>query len=176
MVIPMLNILRLCLVIILAVLASTASVAAQNAVFSDPDVDYSFSLPDAKWRIFGANPSSSNSGVEFVYGDKMDGHLDVRRLSVAKDSAIEDLIQAEEQRQQFRQGYVAGKEERFTGKFRGSIYNFEYVATGRTMAGRFYFLRASDTVVYTLRFTGPKDTMRSIRNQMDIIARTFAVN
>jgi hypothetical protein len=43
------------------------------------------------------------------------------------------------------------------------------------MSGRFYFLRANDTTVYILRFTGERDRLKAIRNQTDSIARTFKV-
>ncbi len=43
------------------------------------------------------------------------------------------------------------------------------------MIGRFYFLKAGDNTVYVLRFTGFRDKLRSIRNQTDSIARTFAL-
>jgi hypothetical protein len=86
-----------------------------------------------------------------------------------------DFVRGEEQKLMFRLGFVAGREENFTGKLRGTIYNFEYVAAGRTMAGRFYFLRANDTTIYTLRFSGSKDSMRSLRSQTDSIARTFTL-
>ena len=156
----------------IVLLALTA--AAQDQVFSDGNVDYSFTLPDAKWKMT-AKPSATSPNVEYVYGDRTDGHLEVRKLTVAKDAILTDVIQEEEQKLQFRPGFVAGKEENFLGRLRGSAFNFEYVAAGRSMAGRFYFLRANATTVYLVRFTGLKDTLRSIRNQTDSIARTFTV-
>ena len=156
----------------IVLLALTA--AAQDQVFSDGNVDYSFTLPDAKWKMT-VKPSATSPNVEYVYGDRTDGHLEVRKLTVAKDAILTDVIQEEEQKLQFRPGFVAGKEENFLGRLRGSIFNFEYVAAGRSMAGRFYFLRANPTTVYLVRFTGLKDTLRSIRNQTDSIARIFTV-
>lgn len=147
---------------------------AQGDTFSDPMVDYSFQLPDAKWKMT-VKPSSTSPNVEYVYGDRLEGHVEVRRLSIPKDSILSDIIRAEEQKLQFRPGFVAGKEEQFTGRMRGVAYNFEYVAAGRSMAGRFYFLKANDTTLYVLRFSGQKDSLRSIRNQTDSIARTFGL-
>jgi hypothetical protein len=73
------------------------------------------------------------------------------------------------------QGYVPNKEENFSGALRGNVFNYEFVRSGRNMSGRFYFLRANDTTVYILRFTGERDRLRSIRNQTDAIARTFSI-
>ncbi len=150
------------------------SAVAQDEAFSDPNVDYSFTLPDARWKMT-LNPSSQSPNVEYVYGDRHDGLLEVRKLTVAKNTILTDVIRDDEQKRQFLPGYVAGKEENFAGKLKGAIFNFEFVRSGSNMGGRYYFLRANDTTVYVLRFTGPKDELRGIRNQTDSIARTFGV-
>lgn len=147
---------------------------AQLDTFSDPIVDYSFQLPEPKWKMT-VKPSVTSPNVEYVYGDRFDGHLEVRKLTVAKDSILSDIVESEEQKLQVRPGFVAGKEENFAGKLRGTVFNFEYVAAGRSMSGRFYFLKANETTIYLLRFSGQKDSIRSIRNQTDSIARTFGV-
>ena len=160
---------------VFAVCLSLAAAAfAQSNSFSDPNVEYSFELPDNRWKMT-VKPSSTSPNVEYVFGDRNDGHLEVRKMSVAKDAILTDIIRSEEQKLQFRPGYVAGKEEIFGGFLKGNAFNFEYVGAGRNMSGRFYFLRANDTTVYVLRFTGERDKLKSIRNQTDSIARTFAV-
>ncbi len=159
---------------ITAIFVAVFSIVAQDETFTDPNVDYSFSLPDAKWKQI-IKPSATSPNVEYVFGDRLNAHLEVRRLSVAKGAMLTEIIQNEEQKLQFRPGYVAGKEENFAGKLKGGIFNFEYVAAGKSMAGRFYFLRTGDNTVYVLRFGGQKDVLRSIKNQVDSIARTFGV-
>lgn len=151
------------------------SASAQGDTFSDANAEYTFALPDAKWKMT-VKPSATNPNVEYVYGDRTEGLLEVRKITVAKDRILSDLIHDdEEQKLQFRPGFVAGRDENFTGRLRGTVYNYEYVAAGKAMAGRFYFLRANETTVYLLKFTGPKDDLRKMRNQTDSIARTFAV-
>ena len=159
--------------IILTIFA-VASAFAQAERFSDANVDYSFDVPDAKWKMT-VKPSSTIPNVEYVYIDRNDGHLEVRRLTVAKDARLPDIVRDEEQKLQFLPGYVTGPGENFAGRIRGSVFNFEFVRAGRPMSGRFYFLRATDTTVYVLRFTGFRDKLRGIRNQTDSIARTFEV-
>lgn len=154
-------------------LLSMAAFAQTNS-FSDSNVDYSFELPDARWKMT-VKPSATSPNVEYVFGDRNDGHLEVRKMAVAKDAIMTDIIRAEEQKLQFRVGYVAGKEEIFNGFLKGNAFNFEFVGTGRNMSGRFYFLRANDTTVYVLRFIGERDKLKAIRNQTDSIARTFSV-
>ena len=146
--------------------------SAQVSRFNDPNVDYGFEVPDERWKLT-VKPSATSPNVEYVFADRNDGHLEVRRLNVAKDAILGDVIRGEEQKLQFLPGYIAGRDENFAGRLRGSIFNFEFVRAGRPMSGRFYFLRASDNTVYVLRFTGFRDKLRSIRNQTDSIGRTF---
>lgn len=160
--------------LILAVVCLAEGAFAQNGTFTDPNVDYTFQLPDPRWKMT-AKPSATSPNVEYVFSDRIEGHLEVRKLTVGKDELMTDIIRNEESKVQFRHGYVAGREENFNGKLRGNIFNFEYVAAGRNMSGRFYFLRANETTVYLLRFTGQKESLRSIRAQTDSIARTFSV-
>jgi hypothetical protein len=159
--------------IILGVIAA-ASVFGQAEPFSDPNVDYGFDVPDAKWKVT-VKPSATSPNVEYVYGDRNDGHLEVRRIKVAKDATITNIMRDEEQKLQFLLGYVAGVDETFAGRLRGGIFNYEFVRAGKPMGGRFYFLRASEDSVYVLRFTGFRDKLKSIRNQTDSMARTFTI-
>lgn len=147
-------------------------VFAQSETFSDPNVEYIFDLPDANWKM-SVKPSALSPNVEYIYGDRKDGHLEIRKLTVKPGDLISDTIREEEVKLQFRRGYVAGKEENFQGVMSGRVFNFEYVESGREMSGRYYFLKANDKTVYVLRFSGYRDKLRSIRNQIDLIGRTF---
>ena len=150
------------------------SAFAQSDTFSDANVEYTFDLPEAAWKMT-VKPSNISPNVEYVYYDRRDGHLEIRKLSVKSDQMISDVIRDEEVKLQFQPGYVAGKEENFQGALNGRVFNFEYVRSGREMSGRFYFLKAKDDAVYVLRFTGERDKLRAIRNQVDSIARTFSL-
>lgn len=151
-----------------------ASAFAQTPSFADPNVDYSFDVPDAEWKQT-VKPSSTSPNVEYVFKDRSDGHLEVRRLAVKAGDTLADTMSGEEQRLQFLPGYVAGKEEDFKGALNGKAFNYEFIRSGRNMSGRFYFLKADDKTVYVLRFTGQRDKLRSLRNQTDSMARTFSV-
>jgi hypothetical protein len=152
---------------------SSISVFAQTETFSDPNVDYSFEVPDPKWKMT-VKPSATSPNVEYVFGDRNDGHLEVRKLAASQDTILGDLIREEEDKLRFLPGFVAGKEEVFRGKMSGTVFNFEFVRAGRPMSGRFYFLRSGDKV-YVLRFTGFRDKLRTIRNFTDSMGRTFSV-
>ncbi len=157
-----------------AALLFALSAFAQTDTFSDANVEYSFNLPEATWKQT-VKPSTTSPNVEYVYGDRTNGHLEVRKIPVKAGDLLADTIKNEEQRLQFQPGFVAGKEEEFKGSFDGKVFNYEFVRSGRNMSGRFYFLKADDKTVYVLRFTGERDKLRSVRNQTDSIARTFSL-
>lgn len=155
-------------------LVFSVAVFAQTPSFSDSNVEYTFDVPDAEWKQT-VKPSSTSPNVEYVFKDRADGHLEVRRLTVKDGDTLADTMSGEEQRLQFLPGYVAGKEEEFKGALSGRAFNYEFVRSGRNMSGRFYFLKADDKTVYVLRFTGQREKLRSLRNQTDSMARTFSV-
>jgi hypothetical protein len=155
----------------LLLLLTTISITAQEE-FSNPNVDYTFMVPNDSWKIT-VEPSDISPNVEFVYNFKKDGHLEIRKMNIEPKTLFGEIIREEEPTLQFLPGYVAGKEENFRGNYSGRVFNYEYVRSGRPMSGRFYFLKTDDKTVYVLRFTGMKDKLRSIRNETDAIARTF---
>lgn len=151
---------------------TAVSAFAQPETFSDPNAEYVFDLPEPTWKMT-VKPSAISPNVEYVYGDRRDGHFEIRKLTVKPGEMLSDTIREEEIKLQFLPGYVAGKEENFQGAMSGRVFNYEYVRSGREMSGRHYFLKADDKTVYVVRFTGYRDKLRSIRNQTDSIARTF---
>ena len=148
---------------------SAGNAQAQSDTFSDPNIEFTFAIPDDRWRVVGRDPY-----VNLIFTTPREGELEIRKTNVPASKPLADIIREEEQKLQFLPGYVAGKEENFSGNLRGAIFNFEFIRSGRNMAGRFYFLRSGD-VVYILRFTGYTTSLRSIRNQTDAIARTFQI-
>ena len=148
------------------------SAIAQTETFKDANVEYTFDLPEATWKQT-VKPSTTSPNVEYVFGDRSNGHLEVRKLSLKSGEILSHIISSEEQKLQFLPGYVAGKDENFKGSLEGKVFNYEFVRSGRNMSGRFYFLKADNKTIYVLRFTGLRDKLRTIRNQTDSIARTF---
>jgi hypothetical protein len=164
---------KLCVLLSVAVsLFLAVSTFAQSESFSDANVEYTFDLPQALWKMT-VKPSQTSANVEYVYGERQSGHLEIRKITVKSGTLLNEIIRDEEKKLQFLPGYVTGREEKFKGSFDGKVFNYEFVRAGRNMSGRFYFLKANDTTFYVLRFVGIGDKLRSIRNQTDSIARTF---
>lgn len=157
---------------VVVALMLSISASAQSSTFADTNAEYTFDLPQANWKMI-VKPSATSPNVEYVYDERQNAHFEIRKQQLKSGTLLSDLIRDEEQKLQFLPGYVAGKEENFNGTFDGKVFNYEFVRAGRTMSGRFYFLKADNTTVYILRFVGIGDKLKSIRNQTDSIARTF---
>ena len=100
-----------------AVLVLAAATFAQTYTFSDKNVEYTFDLPEAAWKQT-VKPSDNNPNVEYVYNDRSDGYLEIRKILIKTGETLADTMSSEEQRLQFQPGYVAGKSEDFSGNFR----------------------------------------------------------
>lgn len=155
------------------VLISCVAVVAQTESFSDKNVDFTFDLPSSEWRLV-ARPDNVRATVEFVYGDRSDGHLRARRETADRTMTAADCArQDQDQKLRYRPGYVEGKQERFAGNLSGVMVSYEFTNAGKPMSGRIYYLETRDGSVYTLHFTGARDKLARIRNQTDLIARSL---
>jgi hypothetical protein len=161
------------MILAFAFVALTCSPANAQQVFTSDKIDYTIELPSTTWRII-SEPDAAHEHVEFVYGDRLDGYLQIRKEVVEAGIAASDLARRDrEQKLRFLPGFVAGKEETFSGRLNGVTVSYEFIKTGKAMLGRIYYLQADNRTIYTLRFTGLRDKLARIRNQTDLIARTF---
>lgn len=157
---------------ILLALSLAASAAAQSQTFSDKNVDYTLELPSATWRLVSTPDEMQRA--EFVYGDRLDGYLQVRKELVDAGTAPSDLASADkENKLRFKPGYIDGKQDKFAGRLSGVTASYEYTHAGKPMVGRLYYLQADNRTIYVLHFTGLRDKLASLRNQTDGIARSF---
>ena len=160
-------------VLILFGLMGSAAIAQE--LYTNDRVDYSFELPSTTWRVI-AEPDVAHEHSEFVYGDRLDGYLQVRKEVVEAGTSASDLARRDQdQKLRFLPGYVAGKEDPFKGRLDGVTVSYEFVKTGKPMMGRIYYLQADNRTIYALRFSGLRDKLSRIRNQTDLIARSFKI-
>src|ERR1051325_1975795 len=156
---------------VMALLSSL--VLAQTQVFSSDAVEYTLELPSPTWRMV-QEADSIHQHTEFIYGDRNDGYLKIRKEVVDEGTTASDLARRDqEQKLRFMPGHVDGKEERFAVRLNGVTISYEYTNGGKPMAGRTYYLQADNRTIYALRFTGMRDKLTRIRNQTDNIARSF---
>lgn len=144
---------------------------AQEHSYSSAKVNYTLEFPSAMWRLVG-EPDEIHQHAEFVYGDRNDGYLRIRKETLGEGLTISEFSQRN-QSAHFLPGYVDGKDDPFTGRLSGRTVSYEFTQAGKPMAGRTYYLQADSHTVYALRFTGMRDKLSRIRNQTDQIARSF---
>ncbi len=159
---------------ILAVIALALAVsAAARAQETFENAAYALELPNATWKATSRS-DNVHQHTEFIYGDRLDGFLQIRKEVVDAGAKPGDLAARDrDQKLRFLPGYVEGKDEPFSGRLNGVAFNYEYTYSGKPMTGRIYYLQADNRTIYVLRFTGLRDRLGRIRNQTDIIARSF---
>ncbi len=159
--------------LILVLLCSTWAFVAAQEVFTSDKVDYTLELSSPTWRVI-TEPDAAHEHAEFVYGDRLDGYLQVRKEVVEAGTTPANIAQRDQdQKLRFIPGFVEGKQENFSGRLNGVTISYEFVRTGKPMMGRIYYLQADNRTIYTLRFSGLRDKLTKIRNQTDSIARSF---
>ena len=151
-----------------------AGAASQEQTYGSAKVDYIISLPSPVWRLVG-EPDEIHQHTEFIYGDRNDGYLRIRKEALPDGATIKEFAHQDlDQKERFLPGYIGGgKEENFSGRLNGVTISFEYTQAGKPMTGRTYYLQADSHTIYALRFTGMRDKLARIRNQTDLIARSF---
>jgi hypothetical protein len=155
------------------ILVALSSVVLAQEVWTHDKVDYSFDIPSPTWRAI-SEPDAAHEHPEFVYGDRLDGYLTVRKEVVEAGTTASELARRDQdQKLRFLPGFIEGKQEIFNGRLDGVTISYEFTRTGKQMLGRTYYLQADNRTIYALRFTGLRDKLSRIRNQTDLIARTF---
>ena len=157
----------------LASLLLLTQVARAQQSYSNEKVEYTFDIPSPTWRAI-LEPDAAHPNPEFVYGDRLDGYLTIRKEVVDPGTTPAELARRDQDLTlRFLPGFVDGKEEPFNGRLDGVTVAYEFVRTGKPMIGRIYYLQADNRTIYALRFTGLREKLTRIRNQTDLIARTF---
>jgi hypothetical protein len=158
---------------VLILIAGGCSTAAAQQPYTSDQVDYTLELPSAAWRAI-SEPDAAHEHAEFVYGDRLDGYLQIRKEVVDAGTTASDLARRDlDQKLRFLPGFVEGKDEPFKGRLNGVTVSYEFIKTAKPMMGRIYYLQTDNRTIYALRFTGLRDKLARIRNQTDVIARSF---
>jgi hypothetical protein len=158
---------------VLTLMTGTFSVVSAQEVYTSNSEGYSLELPSTMWRTI-VEADAAHEHAEFIYGDRLQGYLQIRKEAVEADTKPKDLARRDlDQKLRFLPGFVEGKEESFSGRLEGVTVSYEFVRTGKAMLGRIYYLQADNRTIFALRFSGLRDKLARIRNQTDFIARSF---
>jgi len=159
--------------VFLVLLGALTSVGLAQQAYTSDRVEYTFELPSPTWRTI-SEPDAAHSHIEFVYGDRLDGYLQVRKEVVDAGVTPAELARRDQElKLRFLPGFVEGSQEPFNGRLDGVTMSYEFVKAGKPMLGRIYYLQSDNRTIYTLRFSGLKDKLGRIRNQTDLMARSF---
>jgi len=154
-------------------IASPGDVAAQEYSYTSPKAEFSVEFPSPTWKKTG-EPDDVHQHTEFIYGDRWDGYLRIRKEALPEGVSIRDFaLRDQDERTRFLPGFVNGKDEPFNGRLDGVTVSYEFTQAGKPMSGRSYYLKADGQTVYVLRFTGLRNKLLAIRNQTDAIARSL---
>ncbi len=152
-----------------------ASAAAAQEIYTSDEFGFELELPNQTWRALPRG-DGSHRHAEFIYGDRSDGLLRVRKEVVEESDKLDQLADRDrDHKLRFLPGLVPGRREEFPGRLSGVSAPYEYTQAGKPWAARIYYLRADPRTVYVLHFTGRRDTLLRLRSQTDAIARSFRV-
>lgn len=156
---------------VLFLMAGSCVLAAAQEVYDGGA--YTIDLPSPTWKVI-SEPDAAHEHAEFVNGDRSEGYLQIRKEVVDAGTTPSDLARRDmEQKLRFLPGFVEGKEEKFSGRLNGVTVSYEFIKTAKPMMGRIYYLQADNRTIYALRFSGLREKLARIRNQTDLIARSF---
>jgi hypothetical protein len=165
--------LGLCFLAALSPSATHLRASPQEHSYASAKVNYVVDFPSATWRLID-EPDELHQHAEFVYGDRNDGYLRIRKEALDGGLTVDEFARRDQdQKVRFLPGYVDGKKENFIGRLSGVTISYEFTQAGKPMAGRTYYLQGGSGTVYVLRFTGMRDKLLRIRNQTDLIARSL---
>lgn len=164
----------ICMLVLL--LASSVVLVGQTRQFTRDGIEYILELPSPAWQV--VSRVDVHDHPEFINGnDETNGYLRIRKVLVNHSAITAELFTQDEKWELQRlPGYVVCREcqgIRFEGRLSGAVFSYEYVAAGKTMYGRIYYLQVDSRTFYSLRFTVARDKLQAVRDQLDSIAQSF---
>src|SRR5919108_6437986 len=130
------------LFICLFVLTVAGLAVAQEYTYSNAKLKYAVEFPSGTWKLI-TEPDEIHQHAEFVYGDRTQGYLRIRKEALDEGLTINEFaLRDQDERMRFFPGFVAGKGEPFSGRLSGRTVSYEYTQAGKPMVGRNYYLQA----------------------------------
>lgn len=154
---------------------TTFSVCLAQTHFKEQKEGYELTLPSSSWRT-ETRPTITYAHTDFIYGPAAEVRLRIRlRFLDQADTPEAVANRAREKRLQLLPGFINSSIEPFAGKLTGVGVAYEYVRGGRLVGDQSYYLQANNRTIYILRFTGPPDVLKRIKDQTESIARSFSL-
>lgn len=155
---------------VLALVVLGLSLAPSAAQEGD---EYQLVLPQG-WELNSYTDGARIKRVEYIYGDRSNAVLKVKRVRLGRDDTIEAIVDREIGALRFQPGFVQGRSEDFSGGgLAGKMIQFDFTRSGKPMLGRHYYLAGGDSTVWVMQFTGDRTSLGQMRNVTDQMARSF---
>src|SRR5262245_5939928 len=117
--------MRRILALTLMVIGMMAPIALAQQTYSNDKVEYTFELPSPTWRTI-IEPDAGREHPEFVYGDRLDGYLTIRKEVVDAGTTAAELARRDQDlKLRFLPGFIEGKQETFNGRVEGVTMSYE---------------------------------------------------
>lgn len=152
------------------ILGLFSATSAETRIYKDKRLHYGLELPSRSWRI--VKRSGIAPRTEFVRGTKSPVVLRIRRMY--ETGSFSDIVQNQRRWDgSHLPGYIAVSDETFEGHLAGIKYSYEYSRRGIVTARVTYYLEAKHNFIYRLQFTGPRNKVSKLREEVDFIAQSF---
>src|SRR5829696_10070395 len=108
--------MRRILALTLVIFGLMAPAAWAQQLYTHEKADYTFELPSPTWRAI-LEPDAAHEHPEFVYGDRLDGFLTIRKEIVEAGTTATELARRDQDlKLRFLPGFVEGKQDPFNGR------------------------------------------------------------
>ena len=157
---------------LLVVLVLACALPAHSA--QRDDLAYSLDAGSG-WERFEYKDGATIQRVEYIYGDRQDAVLKVKRERLSPGESLDQAVEDDANRSlRFQPGFLRGRTERVGGgTLDGIMIEYDYTRGGKPMLGRYYYLMGEGGTVWVLQFTGDRTILKQIRNLTDRMARSF---
>src|ERR1044072_5680479 len=111
--------MRRILAFALVLIALAAPVTLEQQTYTHDNVEYTFEIPSPTWRSI-LEPDAAHDHPEFVYGDRLDGYLTIRKEVVDAGITPAELARRDQDlKLRFLPGFDEGKQDPFNGRLDG---------------------------------------------------------
>lgn len=147
-------------------------------MFSHPNGDYRIQLLP-EWDAVVYEARTKEVVVDIVFrGQRNTALLKIEKLTLPEGETLETYLkERSETDYRLKPGFGKFRSEKFGGgKLAGMtamMAEFDYTRTNKPMQARYYYVADGERTLWELRFSGDRFAIRGLRNETDVMARSF---
>lgn len=155
--------------------APSQSTRPESRTFTHPNDEYRIQLLP-EWDAVTYEARTREVVVDIVFrGQRDTALLKIEKMALPEGVTLASYVK-ERSESDYRLKPNFGKfhSENFGGgKLAGMLAEFEFTKTNKPMLARYYYLLDGPRTLWELRFTGNRAAIRGLRNETDVIVRSF---